>query len=167
MALLPAFMRRPSAILKMPEAIAKGMSANAFLKSLKSIGGGYSRTRFLRDWRNVAGTEAKKNVFKYVRRDRRAPMAALADVDWEMSQEYMYKVRAWVRLAPGEPLTERFVNIPSDDPLSPEQVEQEVFDRWADSEKYEGQELERVQPVAGWHHVEDVLETQSPFTITG
>lgn len=167
MALLPAFMKRPSAILRMPQAIAKGMSANAFLRQLKSIGSGYSRTRFLRDWRNVAGTEAKKNVFKYVRRDRRAPMAALADVDWEMDKEYMYKVRAWVRTAPGEPLEERFINIPSDSPLSPAEVEQEAFGRWADSEKYGETVLERVQPVAGWRHVEDDIETPSPFVTTG
>ncbi len=167
MAKIISFMRRPTAILRMPDAIAKGMSANAFLKKLKLSGIGYSRTRFLRDWRNVLGTEAKKDVFKFVRRDRRPPMAVLADVDWEMSKEYMYKVRAWVRTAPGEPLEERFINIPSDNPLSPDEVEQEALERWADSEKYGETTLERVQPVAGWHHVEDSMDTPSPFITTG
>jgi hypothetical protein len=151
----------------MPDAIAKGMSANAFLRSLKVTTGGYTRTRFLRDWRNVAGTEAKKNVFKFVRRDRRPPMAALADVDWEMSQEYMYKVRAFVRSAPGEALEERFINIPSDRAMSPQEVEEAAFERWTDKEKYGDEVLERAQTVAGWRHVEEELETPSPFVARG
>lgn len=163
MAFVPTYIRRAAAIMKMPQAIARGMSATSFLRQIQFTTGGYQKQRFLRDWRNVAGTEAKKDAFKFVRRDRRAPMQALADVDWEMSKEYMYKVRAFIRTSPGEPLTERFVNIPSDRPLSPAGIEEEAEERWAESEKYEDIELIRMQAVAGWHHVEDVLETPSPF----
>lgn len=163
MAIIPSYLRRPTAIMKMPQAIAKGLTSTKFLAQLKVQGLGYRKQRFLADWHNVAGTEKRKDAFKYVRRDRRPPMAALADVDWEMSQEYMYKVRAFVRTSPGEPLTERMVNIPSDRALTPAEVEAEVEERWTDDEKYEGETLERAQVVAGWHHVEDALLTPSPF----
>lgn len=163
MATVPSYLRRSVAILKMPEAIARGMSATKFLSGLRLSTGGYQKQRFLADWRNVAGTEKRKDAFKFVRRDRRPPMEALADVDWEMSEEYMYKVRAFVRTRPGEPLEERFVNITSDKELTPEEVEAEAFERWTDKEKYEGEELERAQTIAGWHHVEEGLVTPSPF----
>lgn len=163
MALLERFLRRSAAIMGMPAAIAKGMTASKFLQGLKITTGGYRRQRFLADWRNVAGTEKRKNALMFVRRDRRPPMTAIADVDWEMSQEYMYKVRVFVRTSPGEPLTERFVNIPSDRALTPEEVEAEVFERWTEWEKYEGEALERAQTFEGYHYVEDVLDTPSPF----
>lgn len=163
MALLERFLRRSAAIMAMPQAIASGMTASAFLRKIQFSTGGYQKQRFLSDWRNVAGTEKRKNAFKFVRRDRRPPMTALADVDWELDKEYMYKVRAFVRLSPGEPLTERFVNIPSDRPLTPAEVEAEVAERWTDEEKYKGQELERSQVVAGWHRVEDELLSPTPF----
>ncbi len=153
MAILPNYLRRTTAILKMPQALASGLSASAFLKKLQGTTGGYKRTTFLRDWRNVGGIEAKKDRFKYVRRDRRPPMAALADVEWDNNNEYMYKVRAFVRKGEGEPLTERFVNITSDTALTPEQVENEVFERWSAWEKYEGETLERAQTVAGFHNL--------------
>jgi len=137
----------------MPDAIAQGLSASAFLKKLQASSGGYKRQAFLRDWRNVSGIEAKKDRFKYVRRDRRPPMSAMADVEWDNNNEYMYKVRAFVRKGEGGSLQERFVNITSDSPLTPEQVESEVFERWSSWEKYEGETLERAQVTAGFHNL--------------
>ncbi len=167
MALIPSYLKRPTAIMKMPQAIAKGLTPTKFLSILKGQGLGYRKQRFFADWRNVSGTEKRKDAFKFVRRDRRPPMAAMADVDWNMSQEYMYKVRAFVRTQPGEPLTERMVNIPSDRPMTPTEVEAEVYDRWTDEEKYQGETIERAQVVAGWHYVEDDLGTPSPFLEKG
>ncbi len=163
MATIASYLKRPTAIMSMPSAMARGLTPTKFLSQLKLKGLGYRKQRFLADWRNVAGMEKRKDALKFVRRDRRPPMAAIADVDWNMSQEYMYKVRAWVRTAPGEPLKERLVNIPSDDPMTPEEVEAEVFDRWDDWERYAGETLERAQIIAGWHYVEDDLGTPSPF----
>jgi len=140
----------------MPQAIARGMSANAFLSSLKITTGGYTRQKFLSDWRSVAGIEAKKDAFKYVRKDRRPSIKSMADVEWEMSEEYMFKVRAKYRTAPDEPIQERFVNIPSDRPMSPAEVEAEVFDRWNDWEKYAGEELESATVIAGYHRIEEL-----------
>jgi len=140
----------------MPQAIAQGMSANAFLKKLRITTGGYTRTTFLKDWRSVSGIEAKKDAFKFVRKDRRPSLKSMADVEWEMSEEYMFKVRAKFLTGPDEPLQERFVNIPSDRPMSPQEVEAEVFDRWDDWEKYAGEELDSATVVAGYHRIEEL-----------
>ncbi len=153
MALLPFYLRRPVALLKMKLAISSGISASGYLRKLKDTTGGYSRTVFLKDWRTKAGIEAKKDRFKYVRRDRRPPMSAMADVEWDRNEEYMYTVRAFVRKGEGEPLTERMVNISSDTALTPEQAERETFERWSTWEKYEGEVLERAQTVAGFHNL--------------
>jgi len=151
-----SFLKRPTAIMKMPQAIAKGLTATKFLAQLKTQGLGYRRQRFFADWRSVSGIEARKDVFKYVRKDRRPSMKSLADVEWEMSQEYMFKVKAKFRTGPDEPLEERFVNIPSDEPMTPEEIEAAVFDRWSDWEKYVGEELELATVVAGYHRIEEL-----------
>ncbi len=163
MASIASYLKRPTAIMSMPQAIARGLTPTKFLSQLKAKGLGYRKQRFLADWRNVVGMEKRKDALKFVRRDRRPPMAAIADVDWNMSQEYMYKVRAWVRKSPGEPLTERLVNIPSDIPLTPEEAEAETFERWDEKWKYEDEILERAQTFEGYHYVEDDLGTPSPF----
>jgi len=151
-----SFLKRPTAILRMPEAIAQGLSASKFLSQLKAQGLGYRRQRFLADWRSVAGIEARKDVFKNVRKDRRPSMKSLADVEWEMSQEYMFKVRAKFRTGPDEPLQERFVNIPSDHPMTPDEVQAAVFERWGDWERYVGEELESATVIAGYHRIDEL-----------
>ena len=153
MATVPKYLRRSVAILKMPQAIARGMSATKFLSSLKITTGGYQKQRFLADWRTVAGIEKRKDAFKFVRRDRRPPMTAMADVEWELEKEYMYKARVFYRIRPDEPMQERFVNIPSDSPLTPAEVEAEVEERWEDPWKYKGETLERSQVTAGYHRI--------------
>lgn len=158
MALIPRSIRRPSAILKMPQAIARGLTASAYLKQLQKQGLGYRKTLFLSDWRSIAGIEAKKDRVKYVRKDRRPSMRAIADVEWELSQEYMYKVKVMTRVAPDEPLKERFVNIMSDRVLTPAEVEKEVFGKWASWEKYQPEKLE-LTTVAGIYH-----RVELPFT---
>ena len=145
--------------MKMPQAIAQGMSASKFLSSLKLQGLGYRRQTFLADWRSVSGIEARKDVFKNVRKDRRPSMKSLADVEWEMNQEYMFKVKAKFRTGPDEPLQERFVNIPSDQPMTPDEVEAAVFDRWSDWERYVGEELDSASVVAGYHRI-DIMEPE-------
>lgn len=154
MAVIPRYLRRSTAILRMPQAIVQGMSATGFLRKLQAIGIGYQKQRFLADWRSVAGIEKKKDAFKFVRRDRRPPMSAIADVEWELEKEYMYKVRVFTRTSPDEAMKERFVNIPSDRPLSPEEQEAEVARRWEDDWKYQDETLERSQAVAGYRRVE-------------
>ena len=157
MALLPSYLRRPTAILKMPEAILRGLTPTAFIRELKDLGLSYRRTLMLADWRSVSGIEAKKDVIKYVRKDRMPSIRSVADVEWEMSKEYMYKVKAWSQTRPDEPLTERFVNITSDKLLTPAQIEQQVYGRWGEWERYEGETLKRVQVVGVYHKIETPL----------
>lgn len=154
MAKIESYLKRPTAILRMPHAIASGMSASKFLSSLKVQGLGYRRQTFLADWRSVKGIEARKDVFKNIRKDRRPSIKALADVEWDMNQEYMYKVRAHYRTDPEGPLEERFVNIPSDRNLSPREVEETVFERWDNWERYQDEVLDSVTVVAGYHRIE-------------
>jgi len=156
MAGIATYLKRPTAIMKMPQAIAQGFTATKFLSVLRAQGLGYRKQRFLADWRSVSGIEKRKDAFKYVRKDRRPSIKSMADVEWEMSQEYMFKVRAQYRTAPDEPIQERFVNIPSDRPLTPAEVEAEVFDRWNDWEKYAGEELEAANVVAGYHRIDEL-----------
>ncbi len=156
MALIASYLKRPTAILGMPAAIAKGLTPTKFLSQLKLKGLGYRKQRFLADWRSVSGIEKRKDVFKYVRKDRRPSMKSMADVEWEMSQEYMFKVRAKFRTAPDEPIQERFVNIPSDRAMTPAEVEAEVFERWNDWERYAGEELESANVVAGYHRIDEL-----------
>ena len=158
MADVPAYLRRATAILKMPKAIERGLTASAFLKELQAEGIGYRKTRFLADWRSVAGIEAKKDVAKYVRRDRRPSIKAIADVEWELSREYMYKVKVMVQISPDEPLKERFVNIMHDNILTPAQIEAQVYEKWGEWERYAGEEIKQLQVTGVYHRIESPLE---------
>lgn len=159
MALIPLFMKRPSAILRMPDAISAGLSASGFIREMKSLGLSYRKTLMLSDWRSVSGIEAKKNRMQYVRKDRLPSTRVIPDVEWEkMSREYMYKVKTQSRLKPDQPLTERFVNIMSDEPLTPTEVEQQVVSLWGQWEKYSQESIEGLRVVGAYHRIEAPLE---------
>lgn len=157
MALIPLFLRRPQAILKIPDALARGLTATSWIKELKGLGLSYRKTNMLADFRSVAGIEAKKDAIKYVRKDRLPSIRAVADVEWELSKEYMIKVKTWSQTRPDEPLEERFVNIMSDKNLTPAEIQTQVQARWGEWEKYEGEVLKRVQPVGVYHRIESPL----------
>lgn len=164
MAVIPRYMRRPTAILKMPQAIAKGLTPTAFLKQLRKQGLGYRYQRFLRDWHNVAGTEARKGRAKYVRKDLRPTMKTMVDVDWLMDKEYMFKFKVFTRSRPDEPLTERFVNVTTDKDLTWGESEELLFDRWSSWEKYKPEDIVKTEIEGAWHRLENVEpSTPSPF----
>lgn len=158
MANVPSYLKRSTAIMKMPEAIERGLSAQAFLRELQSQGLGYRRTNFLADWRSVAGIEAKKDAVKFTRRDRRPSVKAIADVEWELSKEFMYKVKVTVETEGVEGLKDRFVNIMHDRLLTPTAIEAEVRSRWGEWEKYQGETINRLQVVGVYHRIESPLE---------
>jgi hypothetical protein len=160
MAIIPVFVRRPVAILKIPQAIAQGLTVSGFIRQLQDVGLSYRRTLMLADWRSQAGIEAKKDVIKYVRKDRLPSMRAIADVEWELSQEYMYKAKVWSQLRAGEPLTERLVNIMSDMPLTPTEIESQIYERWGEWEKYSAEALKRVQVVGAYHRIPSPLSEE-------
>ncbi|GAI67961.1 unnamed protein product [marine sediment metagenome] len=79
-----------------------------------------------------------------MRKDYYPATKAIADVEWALSEEYMYKVKVESRLRPGEPLTERFVNIMSDVPMTPAMVEQGVIEKWSEWEDYTAETIDKM-----------------------
>jgi len=160
MALIPSFIRRPSAILRIPDAITRGLSPTAFINELKGMGLSYRKTLMLSDWRSVSGIEAKKDLIKYVRKDRKPSMRVVPDVEWEMGQEYMYKVRVMGRMMPDKPIEEHFVNIMSDNPMSPLEVEQQVTERWAEMQDSVPALMEELQVVGAYHRIDSPFDEE-------
>ncbi len=127
---------RSEVIMRMKSAIAKGMSASRFITSMREAGLGYRRQTMLADWRTVGNIADKEGTARYIRRDFKPTAKTTADVTWDLSREYMHKVKVLTRTAPGEPITERFVNVMSDRALTPREIEESVLenlDAWSDS----------------------------------
>jgi len=136
---------RAEVIARMRAAFREGMSAGRFINQMRSEGLTYRRTTMLSDWRTVNELERKEGALRFVRKDRMPTKSVVATVDWEMSQEFMYKVKTLSRLKPGEPMTERFVNIMSDKPLTPAELESQIEERWGEWERYAAEELVSLQ----------------------
>lgn len=136
--------KRAAVIGLMRGAFRRGQSAGAFIRAMRAKGLTYRRTDMLSDWRSVNELERKAGAMRFVRRDYYPTEKAMAEVEWSLSQEYMYKVKVESRLRPGEPVTERFVNIMSDTPLTPSMVEQTVTEKWSDWEDYTAESIEKM-----------------------
>jgi len=134
-------------IAKMRKAFAAGQTAASFIAEQREAGARlYRRTTLLADWRSVAGIEAQKDRLKYVRRDYYPAVTEMAESTWGWFKEFNYKMRVFARTSPGEPLVERFVTIQSDVPLTPREMESQVFDKWSGWEEYGAEELVTVEP---------------------
>ena len=79
----------------------------------------------------------------------------MAAVTWEMSEEYMYKIKVQSVLKIGEKPTERFINIMSDVPMTMGMVEAELAERWTEYEKYGKEALVSMQV---WSAVRKTME---------
>ena len=115
--------RRATAIPLMRRAFAKGQSSASFLRELRAKGLTYRKTTMLADWRNVANIKEREELFKYVRKDRKPTQRIIAEVDWKISDEFMYVCKVKSRKAPDEPITERDINVMQDRVLTPAEVE--------------------------------------------
>jgi len=146
---------RAEAIARMAGAIKEGLSASKFISQMRDIGLSYRRTDMLADWRSVGEIEKKEGVLRYVRKDYYPTETSIAAVAWELSQEYMYKVRVQSQLRVGEPVTERFVNIMSDVPMTPAMIEAEVTEQWGEWERYAPETITGLQT---WSAVHKVME---------
>jgi len=136
--------KRAAVIGLMRGAFRRGESAGAFIRAMRAKGLGYRHTDMRADWRSVNELERKKGLMRFVRRDYFPTVKAMADVDWALSEEFMYKVKVESRLRPEDPLTERFVNIMSDTPLTPSMVEQAVTEKWAEWEDYTAEAIDKM-----------------------
>jgi len=120
--------KRSEVILRAKQAFKTGLSATSFIADMKTRGLSYRRTDMLSDWRSVNEIERKAEAFKYVRRDYFPTAKVMAQVEWEMSHEFMYKLKVQSRLEPGQPISERFINITSDTPMTREMVEEQAWE---------------------------------------
>ena len=136
--------KRATVIGWMRGAFERGQSASSFFRDMRAKGLAYRDTRMYADWRTANQLKIKKGLMRFVRRDRFPGAEALAQVDYKLSDEYMYKVKVESRLSPGEPLTERFVNIMSDRKMTPAMVEQAVTEKWAEWEDYTAEAIEKM-----------------------
>ncbi len=136
--------KRAAVVGLMRGAFRRGQSASSFLSAMKVKGLSYRRTDMLSDWRSVNELERKAGAMRSVRRDYFPTTKSMAAVEWEMSEEYMFKVKVQSRTAPGEPITERFVNILSDKPMTPAMVEQAVIEKWAEWEDYTAETIDNL-----------------------
>jgi len=156
-----AFGLRRAIYLKLiPSAFKSGMSANSFILKMRGKGLGRTRSTMLSDWRTVNEIEAKKDVLKYIRKDRLPSVQSMADVEWAYDKEYIYKANTWSRIHPDDPLTERMVTFTSDRPLTPRQVEEQIATKWSAWERYIPEKVERIQVTAAYHKVPSPLDVE-------
>ena len=146
---------RAEVIARMRKAFRTGVSASAFITEMSEVGLSYRRADMLSDWRTINELEKKEGTLRYIRKDRYPTETTMAAVTWDVSKEYMYKVKVQSRIRAGEPITERFVNIMSDVPMTPAMVEAQVEASWGGWEKYAAEELTGLQT---WSAVHKVME---------
>jgi len=147
---------RAETIARMRKAFRAGLSAGAFFRQERTAERPlYRRTDMLRDWASVNQLERKKDLLKYVRKDRYPTAKTIASVAWDMSKEFMYVVKVKTQQTPDVPVLEHNINILSDVPMTPEMIEEMVIEERAREEKYFGEILLEVQP---WTAVRRVLE---------
>jgi len=146
---------RAEVIAKMRGAFREGLSATKFIKDMTAVGLSYRRGDMLADWRSVNELEVKEGLARFIRKDRYPTEKTMAAVTWATSQEYMYKVKVQSVIRAGEPITERFVNILSNVPMTPGMVESQVEEQWQEWEKYAAEEIVGLQT---WSAVHKVME---------
>jgi len=137
---------RAEVIQRMAGAIAAGKTASKFMTEMQTAGLGYRRTTFLGDWRSVGNIAKKEGLIRYVRKDYQPSPELYAEVNWNLSREYMYKVRVQTRLRPDLPTEERFVNIVTDSPMTPRQLETEIQKMWGSWYPERREEIDQVIP---------------------
>jgi len=166
MAKVPSYLKRATAILKMPEAIARGLTQSAFFRELKATTGTYRNQRMIQDWHNVAGTEAKKDTYKYIRKDRLPTQQFVVDVDWEMSKNYMYKFEVSTSRIEKDGLKPIYVNIMKDTLLPITQIQAEVYERQGVSDSIPKEPITNMRLIGIWHKVPSLeMPTPTPFMV--
>lgn len=145
---------RGAIIARMYDAVKAGWTAAKFMQETREAGFVlYRKTDLLRDWRSVAGIEEKKDRLKYVRKDYFPTVKEMAESTWGWKKEFNYKMRTFSQIAPGEPLTELMVTIQSDVPLTPGQMESQVFDKWSSWKEEYPEFLVKVEPLVAIRRV--------------
>lgn len=144
-------LKRAQVVALMRGAFRRGQSATSFIWDMRERGLSYRRTDMLFDWRSINELEVKEGLLRFVRKDYYPTEKTIAQVDFNISQEYMYKAKVQSRLRPDEPIKERFVNIMSDVPLTPAMVEQAIIEKWSEWEEYTAEAIEQIQAWSAVH----------------
>lgn len=149
----PRGVQRAEVIQRIKGAITKGLSASKFIVKMQEAGLGYRRSDMLTDWRSVGNIEKKTGTLRNVRKNYYPSASIYADVSWKTSKEYMYKVRVESRITPDKPIESRFVNITSDKPMTPGELESEIIRSWAGWYPDKAGEIDTVTPETAIHRV--------------
>lgn len=142
---------RMIAIAKMRGAVKAGMSAAAFIRQMRIEGLSYRYGDMRTDYASVKGVDRVEGRLRFVRKDR-VPTGIIVAKAWpDMSKEFMYTIKVFTRLSPGEPIAERFVNLMSDRALTPLEMESQVSEWWREKERYEHEILEEIRVWSAIH----------------
>jgi hypothetical protein len=112
----------------MRRAIKRGQSTSSFIAEMRTKGIElYRRSDMYADWRELASIIKAESALERIRTGR-IPIDRMAELKvWNMSQEYMYKVRCDAITPEREKLEPTYVNIMSDKPMTVEEIEREAF----------------------------------------
>jgi hypothetical protein len=120
---------RSNVIARMRSAIKKDITVSDFIATMKEKGLSYRRQDMLADWRELASIMKAESALEKVRTGY-IPIDRMAELKvWNMSHEYMYKVRSEQITKTGKKLEPKYVNIMSDEPMTVEEIEREAFVR--------------------------------------
>lgn len=127
----------------MKAAIKRGQSARSFIWEMRQKGMGYRHTVMLADWRTAGQIEAKKDVARFIRKDRYPTTESIVVFETTKTlPEFMYTIKVKSVIHPDKPVDQQYVNIFSDVPMTPAMVEQAVTEKWAEWEDYTAVALE-------------------------
>ncbi len=145
---------RSELIMRMRSAVTAGVKVGRFIAKEKAAGRYVGRrTTYLADYRSVSGLKAKEGLARFIRKDRYPTEKTMASVEWALGKEYMYKVKVQSVIKVGEPITDRFVNIMSDVPMTIGEIEVEVEQSWGEWERYKAEKITGLQVWSAVHKV--------------
>ncbi len=151
---IPFGAKRASAQLLIKSAVKQNLSAAETIRRLKDKGISYRRTDMLADWRSAGNVEAKSGLLRYVRKDYVPSGRVLAEVTWKLSREYMYKIQMEVRESPGAKPVIRHINLMSDKPMTPREMETEIESAWGTWYPERRDEIISITPITAVRKIE-------------
>jgi len=136
---------RKAVMSLMRTAIKAGQSRTAFLRDMKLADTTYLRRQMVADWTTLKDYHDKTGALTRVRKDAFPAVKSIVTTDWDIDGTFMYVIKVKTRIAPDEPITERFVDIVTDEPMTPRMMEQAIVEKWV---KWEYEEI--IEEIVPW-----------------
>lgn len=136
---------RKAVMSLMRKAIVAGQSRTSFLRDMKAAGTTYPQKAMVADWTTLKDFHTKEGALSKLRKDVFPREASTVVTDWDMDAEYMYVIKVKTRIAPDQPITERFVDIVTDEPMTPRMMTQALVEKWV---KWEYEEI--IEDIIPW-----------------